>query len=422
MKLFSFENLLLYLIFLLPLYALFNSLDGIINLPLGNKLSFFLRDFLIISIFLCAIKDMLFKNYNPSFCYSPITKGVFFVFLIFVYAFFLTLFKANIELAFKSFHIYFFHITIFFSFVFFRKKINYHKILLILSNYGLFITLLSYYFYFQRPVFFVNIFNNFSNLGDATNYVRNVGIFLSPLTFSLFLGLLLIINIVYYIYYKDNWFLLKFFLTVPALILTFSRGAWVASFVVLIVISYRNINISKKINKFYFIFFSTIFSIYLFYFLNDQLYLFLIENRFHSIFNFHSDAYSRVSSWQTVFDLFENNFFGHGIGYGSTKSSGGDIGVIDGFYVQLIAQTGILGILSHLFLFFTIFKTIKLLKKNVLELNLIIFVEIFYAFFLFILIQSIGSTPLDFVNVAPYFWIFLGVLEGEVVRFYYRVS
>ena len=160
---------------------------------------------------------------------------------------------------------------------------------------------------------------------------------------------------------------------------------------------------------------SSIFLLVIFITFNDAASL--IFDRFSSLnFQKYSAFSERTDNWKVALNSLQEQPFGYGLGVGgqinldnykSYQISGG-ITVIDGFYIKLLAETGLIGILS--FMIFIFLSIIQLINSIVRSENT---QKAFHVVTLSILIgfcmQSIGSNPFDFITVSPILWILLGL-------------
>jgi len=415
------EVSILVLVLFLPYYSTIRGLS-IIHLPsLVSSIIPYLRDLIILSA-LIFIKEKKTLEGISFFIKLYILILVFFAFI--------TLFRGYGVVALKSIHLSLFPILAFYiarnvqnnNPLFFIKFLNFY-----IYN-GLFVSIISFYFYFFRPQFYNEIFNLIyisDNTNAALNYTRMLGTFFSPNVFGVYMASLSLMSFIKIVNGKKNilnYFIL--FLTTINLILSFSRGSWVLEFVGLFTICLFNKKSFFTLLKVSFMTFIlgslTLSSLAYSSSMNIKE---IISSRFNTLFSFENNtAYNRFENFDKVIINLNKNPLGSGLGAGSQSSAGNvdffkevNIGVIDSHYLKTLSEGGFLSLFIFLLLAIVILTSlIKKIKKSskfftdlfLLKREFLIFT---LALFLGILTQSIGSNPFDFISTAPILWMFLGI-------------
>src|SRR5690606_21143267 len=114
----------------------------------------------------------------------------------------------------------------------------------------------------------------------------------------------------------------------------------------------------------------------------------------------NNSSYGRVLDWKYALNIVKENFLGLGIGVGGINmvdySGSLNLGVIDGFYIKTIIETGIIGLFSLcVFIACSIIGLIQLIHSpKVKNKNYYILV---LAIFIGVLVQNFGSNVFDYV-------------------------
>ena len=200
-----------------------------------------------------------------------------------------------------------------------------------------------------------------------------------------------------------------------SLILTVSRGAFVAFSVVYVLMCLWVFRGWKRVTT------SIIsFAIYV-------LLIYLLTGGFDIVNWFIKSTYatvsmegnlSRVRLWDFALQNFLNNPWGNGLGkaghvahrYLSDSSSGASIYSTDGWYLKTANETGIPGILLFIsFIGLYLYSFIKLKPHSSFQ-------KLCFSIFIFVMIQNCVSNVLDFNYFAPLFWLVTGCTFSIVFK------
>lgn len=410
----------------LPFYAILRAYTELENIQLLNLTINYFRDFVILScFFIFALKTSnRCKDDKNPWMIQNINLGISLLLINYLYGFIISIFSGYYDLAIKGIHLNVIPILL----VYVVSNSNYingnniRRFIRVSLNLGIIVSIIGLFFYVIRPDIFGQLLLVFSqqeesNYLQALNYSRMVSTFLSPNVLGSYMAISLLLSINEIINNKDNKvFLLNIFSAIMfgiCLILTFSRGAWAFALVgtMILIIANKNKISSKLWILLFIVIIATVIIIpYLSEGLEDYLFYRLI-----SVFDISNEsAYGRIENWVQVIDVLSNNILGLGLGIASinlmyypelAQSLG--VNVVDGYYIKVIAETGIVGII--LFCLFVIIVMHSLLtavgkyKCNNRDIH-IVTLAIFSGF----LIQSFGSNIFDYVNLAPFLWIYLG--------------
>ncbi|MBT2290571.1 O-antigen ligase family protein [Paenibacillus albidus] len=411
----------------LPFYAIlraFLQLKGIETLSLYVN---YIRDFVII---LCFIIILMKQSNNKIISVRNITNkklmlGINLLLANYIIGFVISLANGYMTLAIKGVHLNIIPILLVYiisNSSYINEKVM-EKFIKFSILIGLIVSIIGIFFYLVRPGIFGQLLLIFSqqdesNYLQALNYSRMVSTFLSPNVFGSYMAILLLLTIHEALNNKIRSFYAIVFIVVfsVCLILSFSRGAWAFAIggIFLLLLLSRN-KFSKKQIEFATLSLFAIIAVFLVMpFINRGLDEYLLA-RFKSIFDFSNESsYGRSNNWLQVLEAFSNNIFGLGLGIASINLSYYPelaqklgVNVVDGYYVKIIAETGIIGLLLFSgFLILVIHSLIKLIKKSSNERSstYVLITAILFGF----LIQSFGSNTFDFVNISPFLWIFIG--------------
>ena len=265
--------------------------------------------------------------------------------------------------------------------------------------------------YMSRPLYFRQLFGLAGNEIDARDYVRFVSVFFTPNVCGSFLSIGIAIGLSKFLKKRQAYNLGIVLFLIICLILTLSRGAWLFGLSV-ILISLVFIKPKYGIPV-------MVISVIGFFLIESSslnLNIFgpamekIVRDRFLTIMDRgNSSSYGRVNYWLEAFELLKRSPIGYGIGVSSTaqlgRTNATSLLVIDGFYAKTIIELGIMGII------YCICLIIWSLKKSLIGLrrsqNEITIATLLIC--IGVLIQCIGSNTLDFVCIAPWYWVFLGL-------------
>ena len=416
----------------LPFYAITRAFFQFENIDILSLFINYVRDAVILTcLLICILKQNLrnsdrYKFSNESKITKNVKIGILLLFVNYSYGFFVSIISGYFDLAIKGVHLNV--VPIFLVYIIYSS--NYIKVEAIRSfirmsiNIGMVVSIIGLYFYVIKPDIFGSLLLIFSQQESSKylqvlNYSRMVGTFLSPNVFGSYMAISLLITINEIINTRKNRLL---FLNITAtvtfltcLILSLSRGAWafaVVGIFILIISNKTKLNISKI--KLLISIITVIMIAGLIISLLDGEVADYSFYRLISLFDGSSSAYGRVDNWAQAIDSLSSNIFGFGLGvgginlaYNTELAQSLGVNVVDGYYVKLVVETGIVGMfLFSMFLFLEIHSLLKAIKKYKSK-NRDIYV-LTLAIFGGFLAQSFGSNPLDYVNIAPFLWIYLG--------------
>ncbi|WP_162163936.1 O-antigen ligase family protein [Acholeplasma hippikon] len=372
-------------------------------------------------IFVYAVYSLLYSKKRSKVFNSKQFTSIILFFLIFGYAFILSVFSNYGSLGFNGIHITVVPFLLYIALAIYPKKINLKSILLNFLLVGGFVMLIGFYFYFSKPLIYGHLLVYYRALTDdpvyAAQYSRMVSIILSPNIFATFAGVFVIVLIYLLSITKRKvvviFSLIFAILGIVALILSMSRGAWVAATISIIYIIIRQFKF--KSIKTLLIPIIIIAGILL---INDTNYFQLIEKRFDSLLDLsNSSSYGRIQIWIDALSRGNRIIYGYGLGVGGINlihfpelSQLLGIEVLDGYYIKVLVEVGIIGFIIwalHMMLIWP--RVYKDYDKNLIVLSQTVLI--------FYLIQSIGSNVLDFIVVAPLLWIILGITARKEKAF-----
>ncbi len=330
--------------------SIFNFLIFIWILSIPFKNAIFQISIILISIFF-IYHLFITKNFNILIDNLKITKNLFIGFCFIIFAMILSNLLNPEFLDKKSWHTIFSFIfryglmfvilAYFYKLNFFNKK----NILIISLCSFLFLLLTGVYQIIQNP----NILMEEGIKGSLNN--RNA--------FGLMMGMGFILTL-YLLKYKRTLSIFLLILFSFFMIFSFSRSSWVAggfSFIVFLIINYKNIKISHIV---YFLFFISF--LILLYFSFDSF-----QNRFQQLLNGNSS--NRTTIWlYTIEFIKEKIFFGYGLN--SFKNLPNEF--LNKFpdphnsTLEILLYTGLFGLISCLFTIFQVLKKIYESKNFIL--------------------------------------------------------
>lgn len=215
-------------------------------------------------------------------------------------------------------------------------------------------------------------------LTASFNHPNNLGAFLSmtiPIGISL-------------IFFKKGQ---KYILLLPFILFviawTFSRGAWVSLTISMVVFSILK---DRRVGWVMII----VFIIFVFA-MPDP-----IIHRLKEVFNIKNvTTQTRFELWESAWQIYiQKPLVGNGL---KTFSCLMEKGYVHNCYLQILVETGILGLLSFIYLLITFFSKTLSVAKNTLQIGL-------GCALLTSAIHSIGDTNLYSIPIATFFWFVLG--------------
>jgi len=264
-----------------------------------------------------------------------------------------------------------------------------------------------------------------TGLADESGFLRIYSIFAHPNALSYFLVIILTLLIYFFIIAENQkikiFYLVSIILNFILLIFTYSRGAWLALLITLLllgVLKYRKLLLKSLVIISFFTI--LIFSINLFFqnynssiFLNFDLSRRIIK----SFSSSHNSSISwRIDLWQEMAKTFwKKPFLGYGIG-GFEKESLKINGLYAGSYeahndyLRLAIELGLIGLTVYILLILiTLNKIIKIYKK-LEDKNLKIFCLCFLCLFISLFIVSFTENILRNTIVQWLLWSFIALI------------
>ncbi len=228
--------------------------------------------------------------------------------------------------------------------------------------------------------------------------------------FASFLVVAFFINIGYIMYLKKTWIRLVVtiipFLVIINLLFAYSRGAWISFLFVSLMLIGIVPNKKEKITL----------SLFLFFFTIILISIPALKERFLFIFQSGGDT-DRFKVWQIAIDMFKDSpILGKGIGlfmsFFRDYSEHLLIQYAHNCYLQILAETGLLGLLS--FLWFLI-EVIRGAYKKIKEKQDFLLIGIFAAFIAFS-VHMFFDTQLYSLQLAMLFWLLVSFLGIYIVE------
>ncbi|OZQ61772.1 hypothetical protein CA600_24225 [Paenibacillus sp. VTT E-133280] len=418
---------LLFLTIFLPFYAVLRAFLQLKGIEILSLYVNYIRDFVII---VCFVIFLLKKNNHKILGVMNSTDrnlmlGINLLFANYVIGFFISLANGYMVLAIKGVHLNIIPILLVYI-ISNSTNINEEFIAKFIKSsilIGLIVSIVGIFFYLVKPGIFGQLLLIFSQQDESNylqvlNYSRMVSTFLSPNVFGSYMAISLLLTIHLALTNKIRNIFAVILIVVfsVCLILSFSRGAWAFAIggIFLLLILSRN-KFSKRQLEFATLSLIAIILIFLVMpFVNRGLEEYLLS-RLRSIFDFSNESsYGRSDNWMEVLKAVSNNIFGLGLGIASINLSYYPelaqklgVNVVDGYYIKIIAETGIIGlILFSSFLLLMIHSLFRLIVRSNDEKSSIyaLVTAILFGF----LIQSFGSNTFDYVNIAPFLWIYIG--------------
>ena len=331
--------------------------------------------------------------------------------IIWLYGFFLCFLFGYPMLGFAGVHLSVIPAFLYLIISYSTEIYDFEKIEHLFVKVALVVAILGMISFVVKPDHFQSLFLVSGNQTDAMDYIRFVSIFLTPNVCGSYLSIAFCILLYNFIKKEKIIYLIVGTFFLICIILTLSRGSWM--FVLsAVALSFFFLRLKSFVGFFLVVLVAFISSFLIddFSFNQNVSMAEFAQMRMQSLFDANNaSSYGRMSSWSSVVEMLIDSPSGLGIGVATTAqiSMGAvaQIGVIDGFWAKTIMETGILGLLYCLMILGWTYNKIKnffyMSQMNYGILPLFICTGCF--------VQSIGSNVLDFVCVAPWFWIFLGL-------------
>lgn len=408
----------------LPFYALIRGYLLTTSFYLLTAGINYFRSALILGVFLVLlfrsqfVRDFKVKLRNAN--HNRLILALYLLACNYLYGFAISLIGGNASIGIKGIHLNL--IPIFLVYIIYQsKRIDddfISNFLRLLTRIGFIVAVIGFYFYLSKPIFFGQIFSAFRMQDESASYIVNysrmVSTFLSPNVMGSFMA---IITIILFNQIMDKFklkTLIYLIVVMLSLILTMSRGAWGFALVGILAsyhLSARRIKLTKKM---WGIIVIPVTIVFVFLILDAEMQR-IILNRVLTIFDSDStSSYGRLNDWENALKILDSNISGLGLGVGGINMSlysnlarDTGIGVIDGFYIKTIIETGIVGIIMFpLFMIISMFSLFNLTSSKNNEHSK--YHRITFAVFLGAYVQAFGSNVFDFVQISPLLWLLYG--------------
>ncbi|GBF12293.1 O-antigen ligase [Tepidibacillus sp. HK-1] len=244
---------------------------------------------------------------------------------------------------------------------------------------------------------------------DAEQF-RIVSIFSNPNALAGYFNMILSFTVASFLFLKDKKQKIFYFLaTIPiliALLLTFSRSAWIAFFVMAIFFVFRW-------NKWWLLALPVVGAIIPFVMPESVI------NRFAKLFDptyyQMSSEYGRIAFWMAAFEkIKENPIFGVGLGmFGDSVPQRHNIPFatwVDNHYIKLGAEMGILGAIAFIALILSIMLVAHIMYGKATEVKQKVYLMGIAGAIMTMAIENVTASILEALTDAVYFYAFIGML------------
>lgn len=229
---------------------------------------------------------------------------------------------------------------------------------------------------------------------------RIIGLNTNPTIFGFNMIVAILLNYVYWKYVNKNKFKVLFLITIVeivALFMTNSRTAQIALIIMLctmyFIYTYKNYGKKYAFKHMVFAFLMLILII-LFLFPENLTWRLLQVFDLKNVTSWTA----RIVKWEAYFDIIKENIF---IGVGPIKNLG--IGYIDSEWIQIVLQTGVLGLISY---FFMILSPLYIFRKELDKLY------IYIGLLVSLVLYNLASTTILNYEIAFKYFIFIAILNG----------
>lgn len=331
---------------------------------------------------------------------------------------------------------YIFYGLLFFSSIGFLKKIEYNQIEKLwktLGYIGVILSLLTFFEYFSKT----NLIKSSDSLAAGTfitgyGYTFRAKVFSrSYLSHGLIMGVFSLIELENFRKYRNNKWLVFYFLCLVSVLFTSSRGPLVATLISSLLFIFLNINLKGMGKKqFFMILIASVIGFIMFYIIflsdlnvgNDKVMYFI--TRMRNIFNWNGDAgnLGRLLRWSNYLSYFNGHNIFWGVGISTTGSSGlsSIMGSTESGVLKRLIELGYLGfIFYYIYLFKVIHygaKGIKISNSNsVNEIK-----KISLSIIVCILIDDIALQITEEIMISFLLYFFCALLF--VCTFYYDMN
>lgn len=403
------EKCLYFLIVFLPFYSWIRVSLNYMGLSFLAPVFNNIRDSIILIMFFWTFFNDSMKIEKKDYIW-------FFFMAIWSYAFVLTVIYGYPLLGLQGLHLSVLPALLYLAVRYSHYEINIYAFKQIFTKISVVIAIIGLISYIIKPPFFQIIFALSGNIADVKYYIRLVSVFLTPNVCGAFFSVAFCVAIDNYINKNKIENLISAFLFAACIVLTLSRGSWIfLASTIIIYLFYMNLKQVVVVVCFITLFYAVISFVGDSFLGQEVSMLEYIQKRYESLLNTNnSNSYGRFSSWFFLKELMSENPFGLGIGVGTTalisNTAETQAYVIDGFFVKTLIESGFAGLLYCIGLVGWSYNKIKYFYIKGNQKKVFLPLTICTGFFL----QSIGSNTLDFVCVAPWFWLFLALSSKEI--------
>ena len=337
-------------------------------------------------------------------------------FFIWFYGFFLTFLFGYPIIGISGIHLFVVPALLYLVISNSNESFNYKEIEFAFIRVALVIASLGLISYIFKPYYFKKLFAISGNVIDASDYIRLVSVFLSPNICGCYFAIAFSLALSMFVRTRKNIYLLPMIVFLLCIFLTLSRGSW-CFVVAALILSFFFFNLKNFLGLIAVCLLCLSCSLFITDFSFNQK-VSMSEHgtkRLVTLFDSkNGSSYGRMNDWGDIFREVSTQATGFGIGVGSTAQIGygnlANIRVVDGNWMRFFIETGFIGLLySFLFVGWAFGKVYTFLKVHDSTLGVF---PLFICFGFFL--QSVGSTPFDFVPTAPFFWIFFGLASKKV--------
>jgi len=255
---------------------------------------------------------------------------------------------------------------------------------------------------------FVQFFTRTGNISDGLN--RVYGTFVHPNPFAFYLLIIVAVCYMVFITSGKTKKIIAAGIAVSSIILilfTYTRSAWIALFIILIII-FRQIK-----SKYKYLFLCLLAGVFIIY--QSDYIIGFFTARFNNISSSKMEENSlatRLYIWSHMFKVsFNHPLLGTGLSTFELYSEKalGFSAMAHNDYLRILFETGIIGLLSYLYL---LYKVIIVSFKKTKRLKSPINTTIMWLFILFAA-MSFGDNIIDMLSSQLYLWVLVAIAHGN---------
>ncbi len=404
-----YEKGIFFLIFFLPFYSWIRVAIVHEGFSLFSPIFNSIRDFIILLMFFRSLGRREITLVKSDYVW--LLFGC-----VWFYGLFLTFLFRYPTLGLSGVHLSVIPALLYLTVAYSKEQFDYSKIGHVFLKVSFVVALLGLVSYVLKPPYFQTLFALSGCQIDASDYIRLVSLFLTPNVCGCYLSIAFCVALYYFISEERYFYLIPIVISLLCVFLTLSRGSWMF-LLVTILLSFMFFKFKNFVGLVLVVLLVLLCSVYINDFSFNQSVSMTEhgEKRFLTLFDFSNESsFGRMGNWIDTIDMLLNQPTGFGIGVGTTAQISlgnvADVKVIDGFWMKTIAETGLMGLFYCLFFVgWCISKVVTSLRLENSKCGLLPLL-ICSGFF----VQSFGSNPFDFISVAPFFWIVIGLASRKV--------